>query len=245
MLETQSQIRWHRAQEVEAAYWDRVCEDEVEFLRILYEKVKCLQVLKHTVPEIFMVDPLRPRRAVEIGVGSLGIGLVSFLSPRERWILTGVEPQARREPRLSAALMAVYREIQNIHLDYVQTVGESTGLDADYYDVAFCYNVIDHTENWRAILNEVHRILKPGGLFVLSVDTLCTLNKLRWRYWQQWVRRHDQYIIAHPYRFTAYELEQLLPEHGFHSRWMEKDPKEWVRRIGGKARRLTSVGVKP
>lgn len=40
----------------------------------------------------------------------------------------------------------------------------------DDIDVAFCLNVLDHTQEPAKILSEIWRILKPGGYFLFMVD---------------------------------------------------------------------------
>ncbi len=237
--------RWEEAQDAESRYWGRVSGNGGEFLRILHEKQTCFDLVRNHVPEAFGADPDHRKYVVEIGVGSLGIGVCSLLDPPGAWRMIGVDPQPKRECTLPNPLLAVYRAIKEIPLHYVQAMGENVGLPSNTFDVAISYNVIDHTPNWRGILNEICRILRPGGYFVLSVDTLCLLNKLRWALWQRWAWEDDPYIVAHPFRFTAFKVERILPEHGFEIVWMERSRGEMRKRILGKARRLTVVGLKP
>lgn len=37
-------------------------------------------------------------------------------------------------------------------------------------DLVYCVSVLEHTDNYPAIVDEVKRVLKPGGIFVLSID---------------------------------------------------------------------------
>jgi SAM-dependent methyltransferase len=239
-----SRERWKKAQLVESQYWTQVLTDATEFLRILHEKQLCIDLVRRHVPNVLSANSAEPKRVVEIGVGPLGIGLCSLLDPEEAWDSTGVEPQPKRECNLPRIHMATYRAIEEVPLRYVQALGEATGLPSGDFDLAICYNVIDHTPNWAGILNEICRLLKPGGHFLLSVDTLCVLNKLHWAVWQRWARKDAPYIVAHPYRFTAFELGRLLQRHGFEMLWMEKSDHELRKRLVGKARRLSVVGVK-
>ncbi len=38
------------------------------------------------------------------------------------------------------------------------------------YDVVTCLSVLEHIENWDASLKEFHRVLKPGGILVITLD---------------------------------------------------------------------------
>ncbi|SDZ86737.1 class I SAM-dependent methyltransferase [Microbulbifer marinus] len=41
----------------------------------------------------------------------------------------------------------------------------------DSFDVVICSEVLEHIEDYRAVLQEIDRILKPGGVFAASVPT--------------------------------------------------------------------------
>ena len=45
---------------------------------------------------------------------------------------------------------------------------QRTGLAAASYDAVFCNHVLEHVDDFRAALREVHRILRPGGMFLCS-----------------------------------------------------------------------------
>lgn len=45
---------------------------------------------------------------------------------------------------------------------------QSTGLDENSYGMIFCNHVLEHVEDFRISLKEVHRILKSGGYFICS-----------------------------------------------------------------------------
>jgi SAM-dependent methyltransferase len=49
------------------------------------------------------------------------------------------------------------------------------------FDIVTCSEVIEHLENFRDLLRQVHRTLKPGGLFVLTTPNVLNL-KSRIRY---------------------------------------------------------------
>lgn len=237
--------RWERAQATERQFWDEVVTGGEEFIRITTEKLRCVDLVKRHVPQALQHCSGKSTQVVEIGIGPLAVGVGSLLEPAETWRLTGVEPQPRRDCDFPEFIMAAYRVLQQRPVTYVQAKGEATGLRADSFDLAFCYNVIDHTPNWRGILVEVYRILKPSGYFVLTVDVLCLASYLRWAWILRWLASSDANVVAHPSRFTAFQLERLLPRFGFEQLWAERHTSELRHRILGKARRLTVIARKP
>ena len=40
---------------------------------------------------------------------------------------------------------------------------------ADSFDVVICSEVLEHIEDYRGVLSEIHRVLKPGGIFAATV----------------------------------------------------------------------------
>lgn len=46
----------------------------------------------------------------------------------------------------------------------------------DSFDVVTATELVEHLEDYRAILREIHRVLRPGGLCVLSTPNILNLN---------------------------------------------------------------------
>src|SRR3990170_749317 len=72
-------------------------------------------------------------------------------------------------------------------------------IEDDSYDTAICLEVLEHTPDPFRAAGEIHRILRPGGILVLSVPHLSRLHDVP-----------DDY-----YRFTKYGLQELLMRNGF------------------------------
>ena len=67
------------------------------------------------------------------------------------------------------------------------------------FDSAFGTEVLEHCPKPEIILNEVNRVLKPGGVFFFTVPFLWPLHEVP----------HDEY------RYTPFALRRLLAETGF------------------------------
>jgi SAM-dependent methyltransferase len=84
-------------------------------------------------------------------------------------------------------------------ITFVGDIQNMSMIPAVTYDSALCLEVLEHIPYPLLALREIYRILKPGGVLVLSVPYLS--------------RIHDQ-----PYdysRFTIYGLRLMLTESGF------------------------------
>ena len=82
-------------------------------------------------------------------------------------------------------------------IDHVADLQE-TGLPADSYDGVFCTQVLHHLPEPERALGEIARLLRPGGVAVLSVPHLVWLHN----------EPHDYY------RFTSHGLRRLLGKAG-------------------------------
>ncbi|MDW8292643.1 MAG: class I SAM-dependent methyltransferase [Anaerolineae bacterium] len=86
-----------------------------------------------------------------------------------------------------------------VNADYTEDVQRMSNVPSSKYDLALCLEVLEHVPNTKAALAEIHRILKPGGVLILSVPFLSRLHNLP----------HDYY------RFTVNGLNFALEEAGF------------------------------
>lgn len=73
-------------------------------------------------------------------------------------------------------------------------VGEQIPYRKSFFDVVFCSNVLDHTDNPKAVIKEISRVLKKGGYFVLTIHIF---NKSF---------KRDP---AHPHTFTRKDVYSL------------------------------------
>ena len=87
-------------------------------------------------------------------------------------------------------------------------VGDAEVIEAedDTYDAVFDFGIIHHVPQWRVVLDEVHRVLKPGGRFYAEevLKDFILHPVVRW-------------LLEHPLtdRFTHEDFLAALSESGF------------------------------
>jgi 2-polyprenyl-3-methyl-5-hydroxy-6-metoxy-1,4-benzoquinol methylase len=84
------------------------------------------------------------------------------------------------------------------------------GYADGYFDVVTMWHVIEHVHDPKGTLAELHRIMKPGGLLVISTPNL----------WSWDARGFGRYWVGldaprHLYVFSPATLEHLLQQVGF------------------------------
>lgn len=79
----------------------------------------------------------------------------------------------------------------------------------NYFDAVFDLGVIHHISEWKNCIKEVHRVLKPGGEFILEELSLETFKKGPGKLWRA--------LLDHPYdfMFTTGEFTDYLTLTGF------------------------------
>ena len=63
-------------------------------------------------------------------------------------------------------------------IEFHHNTSERLPFDNDKFDRVFAMEVLEHLRNVEMSLKEIHRVMKPGGIFVLSVPNATALRSL-------------------------------------------------------------------
>lgn len=156
MTETGLERRARRALERQLHYQQR----KAELIRGREDEV-IAGMVEHSRSVREKLAAVRPiaadARVLEVGSGAHG--LIFFFDGAER---VGVDPLAEHYRRLFPAWQERARTIA--------AGGERLPLDDSSFDVVLCDNVVDHAEDPRRIVEEIARVLAPGGLLYFTVN---------------------------------------------------------------------------
>jgi len=132
-----------------------------------YDKLRYL-------PKVVDFNGFSGKKLLEIGCG-IGTDLVRFAKGGAD--VTGVD--------LSETAIDLAKE--NFHLHDIKGKflignGEALEFPDNHFDVVYAHGVLQYTANIQKMINEAHRVLKPGGLFIGMVYNrkgwLNTMSKL-------------------------------------------------------------------
>ena len=195
--------RWQEAQSAENEYWTGLSAPTVQ--QILNRNETVAKILSSWVPEF-------PALAMEIGIGGLGVGLLGFIPDIP--VRIGVDPLPLVHPSCGEELL---REIQSRRdaLHFVRSSGEALPFQNGCAGLAVCFNVLDHVHNAPQVVGEIFRILRPGGLFFLGVDTFSYLGLAKWYLWTKPRHANEILVRAHPYRFLERHVKKMCCAAGF------------------------------
>ena len=107
-----------------------------------------------------LLPHLRPGQRVldfGCGLGSISVGLAKAVSPGELHGIDMEESQVELARQVAAA-----NGLDNATFHVADVV--DMPFEDDFFDVAHCHNVLMHIPDTAAVLAEVKRVLKPGGI---------------------------------------------------------------------------------
>jgi len=167
-----------------------------------------------------------PGRLLDIGCG---VGVV-LQAASPAWTATGVEPSK----------WAAKHARETFHLNVIEGSVEDTKFPDASFDAVTMLDVIEHLADPRHVLAEVHRILRPGGVFyIYTPDLSAPVARLMGRWW--WGLR-----AAHLYYFSGTTLPALLRDLGYEVRFVRHIGRRftfgyWLSRMTGYAPRTVAV----
>ncbi len=128
---------------------------EIRWLRLLQNMVPAR--LAYFTP---IVGDWRGKHVLDLGCGG---GFMSEALAQRGAKVIGVDPS---EPAIIIARK--HAEATGLAIDYRIGAGESLPVTESSADIVLCVDVLEHVRDLDAVLDEVKRVLKPGGLFLFD-----------------------------------------------------------------------------
>ena len=204
--------RWRTAQRYEQAYWERAAA------RIAAGATSQLDWYawraKQLVSQLTTLglSHVTSGRADVIEIGSGPVGTLAFFPAARRVAVDPLEAFYGRDPVLTALRPSGVR--------YCQGVGELLPCPTHHFDLAIVDNCIDHVRDVQATMDEIARVLRPGGVLYLTVNCRTTRGFVVHRLLSR--LRID---AGHPHTFTARRTSALLAKRPF--RLLKLDCESW------------------
>lgn len=89
------------------------------------------------------------------------------------------------------------------HPDVFQATLPPIPLEADRFDLVTCLDVLEHVDRDQALLDDARRVLKPGGLCLISVPAF------------EWMWGRQDVVAHHKRRYRADGVRELMQGSGF------------------------------
>ena len=125
-----------------------------------------LRLLRERVPG-FHVEGLR---VLDVGCGDAGVAIAFAEAGAETFGIEPFEPSVERG--------RVRAEEHGVRVDLRTGVGESLPYPDASFDVVSLDNVLEHVQDRERTLDEIHRVLRPGGILYLVTPKPFALHSL-------------------------------------------------------------------
>ncbi|MHB8532048.1 MAG: methyltransferase domain-containing protein [Solirubrobacteraceae bacterium] len=200
--------RWQQAQDAERGFWSPRSFGLGKFRRSVTGAVGSAE---WALPKLDVPDG----DWLEVGIGPLGVGCMHFMGcPAELHTLDPIEPTPAEDWRLPEPCRALVSACQQASTAHV---GQAEKLDfaEDSFSFVAMVNMLDHVQDPAAVLSEARRVLRPGGMMFLAVDTFSLAGELRFRLFSRRRWQDTTFVRAHPHRFSGSDVLRRVAEAGF------------------------------
>ncbi len=139
------------------------------------------------------------KRVLDVGCG-LGNDLSRFVSGGSEGVGIDISP-------IAIQLSKKNFEYRNLSAEIVEMDGENMSFEDSSFDVVYCHTVLHFTPNPEALVQEIYRVLNPGGLAILM-----TINRHSWLYaLHRLAKLKIDYMDAPVFnKYTYGEFERML-----------------------------------
>jgi 2-polyprenyl-6-hydroxyphenyl methylase / 3-demethylubiquinone-9 3-methyltransferase len=115
------------------------------------------------------IDP-QGTRALDVGCGG---GLLAEEFAALGFPVTGIDPSDK-----SLAAARAHAAQRGLPIDYRLGYGATLPFEEESFDLAYCCDVLEHIPNWDAVIGEIARVLKRGGLLLYDTINRTLYSKL-------------------------------------------------------------------
>jgi len=134
----------------------------------------------------------KPQQVLDLLDVGCGGGLLAEEFARLNCRVTGIDPSER-----SLATARAHAAQCKLPIDYRHGFGDALPFPDASFDVVSCCDVLEHIENWKGVIAEISRVLKPGGVFLFD-----TINRTAY----SWVAN---ILIAQDLPYTRFMPKNL------------------------------------
>lgn len=192
--------------------YDRLADTwwrETGFLNLLQTTLNPWRVpyFKRILSQL-QIDP-RGARALDVGCGG---GLLAEELAAMGFAVSGIDPSAR-----SLEIARAHAAQENLQIEYQLGCGHDLPFGNESFDVAFCCDVLEHVADWDAVIRDIARVLRDGGLLMYDTINRTFASKLRSIYIAQewkWTRYAPPDTHVWEMFITPDEIAESFQRHG-------------------------------
>jgi ubiquinone/menaquinone biosynthesis C-methylase UbiE len=179
---------------------------------LLYRKLRKREINRYQVTYDLLPSIGKSGRLLDVGCGD---GDLVFICREKFGECYGIDISDVRVER--AKRRALEKHTNNIYF-YVCDADEGLPFSDSFFDAVTCISVLEHVFNPPNVVNEIHRVLKLGGVFIVQVPNVAWLPYRIQLLFGKLPKTGGVYLGAdweHLHWFTKDVLVKLLLASGF------------------------------
>jgi 2-polyprenyl-6-hydroxyphenyl methylase/3-demethylubiquinone-9 3-methyltransferase len=138
-------------------------------------RVRWVRTLHNLVPaRLSEFDPVvgdwRGKRVLDLGCAG---GFMAEALVARGALVTGVDPASE-----AVAAAAAQSRATGSGVDYLVGTGEQLPFTDAAFDIVVCVDVLEHVRDLEAVIGQIRRVLRPGGLFLFDTINRNPLSAL-------------------------------------------------------------------
>jgi 2-polyprenyl-6-hydroxyphenyl methylase / 3-demethylubiquinone-9 3-methyltransferase len=110
-------------------------------------------------------------RALDVGCGG---GLLTEEIAAMGFCVTGIDPSVR-----SLEIARAHAAQESLRIEYRVGYGHDLPFENESFDVVFCCDVLEHVTEWDAVIRDIARVLRGGGVIMYDTINRTFASKLR------------------------------------------------------------------
>lgn len=150
--------------------------------------------------EVFkeLIGQQKPQKILDIGCasGTMTNNILRIL-PKSEITAIDVYPAA-----------IAYAQRKYPHIRFLVTDAHKLPFKDNSFDLAVCYETIEHVIDPQKVLEEIRRVIKKDGLAIIGMDSGSVLFRIVWWIWEKTKGRVWKGAHLHPFRHR--ELERII-----------------------------------
>jgi 2-polyprenyl-6-hydroxyphenyl methylase/3-demethylubiquinone-9 3-methyltransferase len=190
----------------------------LNLLRTLYNPFRVSYAIR-IIEKSLKIEPGKIN-VLEVGCGG---GILSEEIAKLGFNITGIDPSLSS---LNAAIQ--HSKLANLEINYEAASGENLPFQSGSFDVVLCCDVLEHVQDLPAVVSEISRVLKNGGVFIYDTFNRTYMSKIsaikilqewkRWaimppnlHVWEMFIRPSEMVALLKKNNFVWKEHRGLKP----------------------------------
>lgn len=188
--------RWQLAQFLEIRWWRRYLKTKDKANYLAEKRAYWLRVLTELA-----YTPQDGQRVLDAGCGPAGI----FILLHDRQRVTALDPLLDQY----AGQLPIFSRAAYPGVTFINSPLEAANIESNTFEVVYCFNAINHVEDWAKGLDRLTKWTRYKGQLILSSD-------VHRRAWLRTVFRLLPGDLLHPHQHLSSEYRTALVARGWH-----------------------------